>query len=375
MSSHSEITRVGIILAGGFGERFWPLSRRSRPKQLLPLPDGKDTMLGEAVGRMAGIIPREHLYVVTSGELLELVRRAGIGVPDENVTAEPCPRNTAGALAYATAFILAKYGGDGSNLSMAVTTADHVIGDAERFRLAAQAALTAAEEEEVLAVLGITPTRPETGFGYIQVSDDLRTAPGLDGATPVYAVSAFHEKPSRERAEDFIAAGGYFWNSGMFFWRIAVFLAELETVRRDFAHAVRQMAAALRAKAHDKVRHVFQGLENISIDYALMEHAKRVVMVRADFPWDDLGAWPALERIRVRDKHGNVTEGNPVLIGAKDCIVYNQAGPEKVAVAVVGAEKLVVVVTEDGVLVVPKDRAQDVRHAVQELKRRNARQL
>jgi mannose-1-phosphate guanylyltransferase len=371
-------------MAGGSGERFWPLSRQNHPKQLLRLTRPDQTMLEEAVWRLAPIIPPEDIYVVTGRHLVESIREARVGVPDKNVIAEPCKRNTTGCLAYAAAHILATYTEPNddlsradvqSRLSMAVVTADPAILDAEAFRETIAAALSAAEQHDALGVIGIVPSRPDTGYGYISVSG----APLSGSATgvAVYPVAHFHEKPSREKAEEFIESGRCFWNSGMFFWSLSTFMRELETAQPAVARAVIAMAEAMRLGEHDEVTRIFEGMENISIDYALMERARNVVMARAGFSWDDVGAWPALERTQPRDENGNVIVGNPVAVGCSNCIVYDATDPAKhdVAVAVVGTEDLVVVVTDDAVLVIPKERAQDVRYAVAELKRRNAKQV
>ena len=386
MASDSAIRRIAVVMAGGSGERFWPLSRLRRPKQLLRLTRPDQTMLEEAVSRLAPIIPPEDIYVVTGRHLVDAIREARVGVPDENVIAEPCKRNTAGCLAYATAHILAKYAEPGSDLSspvtqsrfsMAIVTADPAVGDADAFRETIVAAIDAAEQHEALGVIGIVPTRPETGYGYVQIPAENRPLVGFDGGVKVYPVTRFHEKPSRETAEEFIATGRYFWNSGMFFWNIETFMDELEGVRPDIAASIRTMAEAMRRDQHESVSEIFEGLEDIAIDFALMERARKVVMARAEFSWDDVGAWPALERTQPRDENGNVIVGRPVAVGCRNCIVYDATDPSKrdLAVAVVGAEDLVVVVADDAVLVIPKDRAQDVRHAVAELRRRNARQV
>jgi mannose-1-phosphate guanylyltransferase len=359
-------------MAGGSGERFWPLSRAHWPKQLLHLTSADQSMLAEAVSRLAPLIPPEHIYIVTGMHLVKPIREAGVGVPPENVIAEPCKRNTAGALSYAAAVLLANYGGDGSNLSMAVTTADHQIDDPDLFCRTVDAALTVAEQDDVLAIMGIAPSRPETGYGYIQVTDG---APSDLNGIAAYPVKAFHEKPSREQAEEFIAAGRYFWNSGMFFWRISVFLDELLHASPKHAAAVAAMAEAQRQGDAAALRAEFERLEDISIDYALMERARRVQMVRADYPWDDVGAWTALDRTYPKDELGNVAVGDPVLIDCEDCIVYNDPGAAGMAVSVIGVQDLVVVTTKDAVLVIPKSRAQDVRHAVKELRDRGAGQL
>ncbi len=366
-------TRVGVIMAGGSGERFWPLSRRDRPKQLLNLTSPDKNMLQEAVERIAPLIPPERVFIVTGEHLVKPIRAGRVGVPDANVLAEPCRRNTGGCLTYAAAQMMAKYG-DPATISMAVTTADHQIGAPNEFRKAVRVALEAAEKHGILVTHGIVPTRPETGYGYIQAADTQRPLASTRGVR-VYRVGAFHEKPNQQKAEDFISTGHYYWNSGMFFWRVETFLSELELAQPRMAQAARDMAAAIAANKTKKAQEIFEGLDDISIDYALMERSKNVAVVRAEYPWDDVGAWTSLDRTRKADKHGNVAHGNPVIVDCEDCIVYNDAGADRIAVSVVGVEDLIVVVSRDGVLVVPKSRAQDVRHAVAELKRRGATQV
>ncbi len=370
--STKDTIRVGVIMAGGSGERFWPLSRRVRPKQLLCLTSPGQTLLAEAVARLEPIVPPENVYIVTGRHLVNPIRDANTCLPRQNVIAEPCKRNTSGALAYAAAYMMAQYDVSPEHITMAVTTADHEIRDAERFQQTVAATLDAIERDNVLATLGIVPTRPETGYGYIQIAGD---SPSLtDGNVPIYPVTAFHEKPNREKAEDFVASGRYFWNSGMFFWRLSTFLEELDAIRPALAEATRRMADAMRADDDVTVQELFEELEDISIDYALMEHARRVVMARAEFAWDDIGSWPALDRTMTRDAHGNVGVGDPVLIDCEECIIYNEPGGDHVAVGVIGCRDIIVVVTSDGVLVAPKDRAQDVRKVVGELKVRGAPQ-
>jgi mannose-1-phosphate guanylyltransferase len=359
-------------MAGGAGERFWPLSRKDRPKQLLHLTSPDKSMLAEAVERLGGAVDPDRIYIITGPHLVAPIRAAGVGIPDENIVAEPAKRNTSGALAYITAHILAKHPDlSPEQVSLAVGTADHRIKEPELFTATVEAALLAAETEGALVVCGIVPTAPETGFGYIQVHD--KTAPRMEGDIPAYTVKAFHEKPNREKAEDFIAQGDYFWNSGMFFWTAAAFLRELDAEQPEMAKTVREMTAAMR-EGSDAAK-LFESLEDISIDYALMEHAGNVLMVPGTFPWSDVGLWPALETVYPPDENGNCLKGDPVIFQSEGCIVYNEPGAEKVAVGVAGVEDLVVVVTEDAVLVVPKDRAQDVRHLVGSLKERKAKQV
>ncbi|MCX5759215.1 MAG: sugar phosphate nucleotidyltransferase, partial [Candidatus Hydrogenedentes bacterium] len=278
--------RVAVVMAGGSGERFWPLSRRLRPKQLLRLTGGAATMLEESVARLAPLIAPDDIYVATSRVLVEPIRAAKSGVPDENVIAEPCKRNTSGCLAYATAHILAKEDvaeDDAScgNLSMAVVTADQSIGDGDAFRATVGTVLNAAQREGALATIGIVPTRPETGYGYVRTPDDDRPLEGFSEGIRVYRVTAFQEKPDAARAAGFLASGRYLWNAGMFFWRVADFMGELDAVCPSLSVAVRAMTRAMRAGDAMEVEHVFEGLKDVSIDIALMERARKVLVARA----------------------------------------------------------------------------------------------
>lgn len=374
MSEPHANTRFGVILAGGAGERFWPLSRKDRPKQLLALAHPAESMLAQAVRRLSAVAPPERIYVITGAHLVGSIRAAGLGLPPGNIVAEPCKRNTAGALAWITAHILAEHPAlEPAQVSMAVTTADHRIGDDARFQQTLLAALDAAESQGALVVCGIAPGHPETGFGYIQAGDPVKTPGG--GATPVFSVQAFHEKPPIEKAEAFLAAGNYYWNSGMFFWTVGAFLEELDQARPALGAAIAAMSKALAANDADAASQRFEDLEDISIDYALMEQARHVLMVKGDFPWGDLGLWTSLEAVHETDPLGNCVVGDAVLHDTEGCIVYNDqsGGPRVIGVA--GAEDLVIVATGDAVLVVPKARAQDVRHLVAELKRRHMPQV
>ena len=367
--------RTAIIMAGGSGERFWPLSRRLKPKQLLRLGSGTHTLLEQTVLNISPLIPREQIFLATSRSIEESIRNSRTGIQPENILVEPHKRNTAGCLVFAAANLLDRYGGDGTDITMAVLPADHIIGNPETFRTIADAAMTAAERENALVTLGIKPARPETGYGYLELESDPLPDKDPSSHVPVYPVVRFCEKPGSKTAEDYIESGRFFWNSGMFFWRLSTFIGELGRAAPEMAEALKNMAEYLKNDDSESAGEIFKGLENISIDYALMEKAKRVLAVRADFGWDDVGAWDALERTFPGDKRGNITVGEPVVIDSKNCIVYNEPGAKDMAVAVVGVERLAVIVTGDGVLVVPKDRAQNVRKVVEELKKRNAKQL
>lgn len=371
--SETTVQRFAVILAGGAGERFWPLSRQQRPKQLLHLTDPNRSMLAEAVERLTPLVPRERIFVITSLALVPVIRGAAVGVPDRNVVGEPCKRNTAGALLYIASHILATNPElTPKDVSVAVVTADHKIGEPEDFVDAVDAALRAAEAEPALVICGIAPDFPETGFGYIQTGE---TSALSDATHQFYAVKAFHEKPNREKAEAFLAEGNHYWNSGMFFWRLSTFYTEFKAVRPDLVHTGHAITEALRREEDEEAVRLFGLLEDISIDYALMESAEHVLMLRATFPWRDVGLWSHLEHVHAPDAEGNSVVGEAVVVDSSGCMVYNATSGSSFAVGVAGMQDVIVAVTEDAILVIPKDRAQDVRHIVAELKKRKATQL
>lgn len=361
-------------MAGGSGERFWPLSRKLRPKQLLNLTSPDHSLLAEAVSRLLPVIPAARVLIVTGAHLVQPIRAARVGVPDENVVAEPCKRNTAGCLAFAAALVCQRFGA-AAEVTMAVVTADHQIEDAARFQATVATALAAAEQHDALVTIGVRPTRPETGYGYIEFADSATSVAGGTPDIPVFPVVCFREKPDLATAQQFLSTGRFLWNSGMFFWRVSTFLAETAAANPQTARTIEALVQALRAGDPAQLAAMFATLPDISIDYALLEKARRVLAVRADFPWDDIGAWDALARTFPADAAGNVTAGNPVLVDTRNCIVYNEPGTAAMAVGVIGMENVAVIVAGDAILVVPKDRAQDVRAIVAELKKRGAAQL
>ena len=364
------VTPFAVIMAGGAGERFWPLSRQARPKQLLHLTDPDKSMLAETVDRLTPLVPAERIYVITSRALVASIQAASLGLPAENIVGEPCKRNTTGALAWITAHILARHPQLApEHIALAIVTADHRIGAPEVFRAMISTALAAGAEAGALVTCGIVPGHPETGFGYIQAGDAV---PAHDG---VFRVRAFHEKPNREKAEEFIASGTYFWNSGMFFWTAQAFLHEMALARTEVADAIGAMRAALSAGDTPAAEAAFASLEDISIDYALMERSRNVLMVRGTFPWADVGSWSSIEPILAKDTKSNAVHGHVVLHDCEGCIIYNEATPNGVTIAAAGLEDIVVVATADAILVLPKNRAQDVRHIVAELKKGNAPQV
>lgn len=355
--------RTCVIMAGGSGERFWPVSRRAFPKQLLALTDSGKPMIVEAIERISPLIPRRDIFIITSEILLAPTRAVLPDFPPENIIAEPAKRNTAPCLALAASIISARYAELALNdISMAVLTADHSISPAEEFRKTVDIALHYAEKAGRLTTVGITPVRPETGYGYIE------TVSKTEVNTPAEVIR-FCEKPDIVTARRFLESGNFYWNSGMFFWRLDVFIDEITAAMPLYSQKIAELTQAyfksnkiaLEASEHS-ARECFAEFPDISIDYGLMERSRKTSVVPAGFSWDDVGSWDALDRLRTADKSGNIIEGNSVAIDNMHSIIINKSSD--MTAAVIGTENIAVIVTDDAVLVCPKDRVQDVKRAV-----------
>jgi mannose-1-phosphate guanylyltransferase len=331
------------------------MSRADRPKQLAPLVTDR-TLLAETLERVLPLIDVERSIVMTSAALRDLVLAELPGIAPERVVGEPRARNTGPAIALAARVLLST----DPDASLAVLPADHVIADDNAFRRALTLAFAAAESERALVTLGIQPTRPETEYGYIRAGRPS----AHDG---VFSVASFEEKPGRSRAESLIEAGGYYWNSGMFVWRADRFLADVSAHLPEVARALdRVVSLPGQERFEHEVSDFYEAVPDISVDYGVMEKATGVLVVPADFGWDDVGSWPALRRVWGEGESGNTIRGPVVALDSEDCVLYSEGGP----VAVIGLRGLIVAHTPAGTLVCPADRARDVRLVVEELKRR-----
>jgi len=355
--------RVAVIMAGGAGERFWPMSRRQRPKQLLRLT-GTRTLLEEAVERIEGLVGYDSIYIATGVDQAPLVRRTLPLLPPENIWCEPVGRDTAACLSFA----LAHLGRHGADSTMIVLTADHSIRPVERFHADCEAAFDVAERADVLVTFGVQPTRPDTGFGYIELAEKEAD---YDGSL-VYRVRRFREKPNADTAHTFVQAGNFLWNSGMFVWRASVLRQALEEHAPEMAHACAEMSGALSApQERELLRRIFERVPKLSIDYAVMERAHNVRCVRATFKWDDIGAWSSLARLHPTDPDGNTIIGKAVTVDTSNSIVYideGEAGEEAPVVATLGVKDLVIVVTSDAILVCHREEAQRVKQLTQHVR-------
>jgi len=356
-------TRMAVIMAGGAGERFWPLSRRHRPKQLLRLT-GRQTMLEESVERIVALVGYENIYVATGSDQVALVEARLPNLPPANILCEPIGRDTSVCLALALAH-LARRGGDPT---MAVVTADHCIRKAERFQADCRAAFEQAEAEDVLVTFGVGPTRPETGYGYIELGEKVAER----GGSTIYEVLRFLEKPNIETARSFLAAGRFLWNSGMFVWRSSVLRRAMIEFAPYLARASDEMAVALdQPDAAARLARIFERLPKTSIDFAVMERARNVRCVRATFDWDDIGTWTALARLHSADDRGNVILGKAVTLDTAGSIIYGDRdanGEEGPLIATLGVENLVIVVAPDALLVCHRDHTQRIKEIVQKVR-------
>lgn len=349
-----------VIMAGGGGSRFWPLSRQALPKQLLNL-SGKDIMLNETILRMEPLVPRENAYIVTNeGQAGTMKKLLLEGVDKSHVLAEPMGRNTAPCILYA-ALVLKKYYGDGV---MCVLPADHHIANTKEYRRVMEQAAKAADETGQIVTIGIQPDYAATGYGYISCGQETERA-------GVYKVKQFVEKPCKEVAEKYLAEGSYLWNSGVFVWKISTILRAFEKFLPEMYEAMQPVYEAVGTdKETELLKKIYPTLQSISVDYGIMEQCEDVLVLKGDYGWNDVGSLDALPTFHPLDEQENLLLGDVMVEDAKGCIVR---GHEKL-IALVGVEDMMVIDTEDALLVCPKERAQDVKKIVERLQKENRKE-
>lgn len=340
-----------VVMAGGVGSRFWPRSRRSTPKQFLNV-FGDDTMIQATVQRLSGIVELANCHVVTNGMYADITRNQLPALPPGNILSEPVARNTAPCIVYAAMALIKK----DPDATMIVLPADHRIGNVRAFQDILRIAIAKAQESDALVTIGIEPTHPATGYGYIQYDSDL-----IGEELKAVPVKAFAEKPNLSTAERFIDSGDFLWNSGMFIWRADSILKAIQKHLPDVweAFAPLQEAAGTDREA-DAVQRAYGECPSISIDYGVMERARNVFVVPGNFEWNDVGDWKAVYELSEKGQHGNSISGNVIVHDSSRCLV--QAG--KKLVAVVGAHDLIVVDTDDATLICHRESAQGVKHIV-----------
>ena len=340
-----------VIIAGGKGERFWPQSRAPRPKHLLSVV-GKKPLLAQTIDRVRACAPAKNIFVITSAVQAKAVREVCKGIPAANIVAEPVGRDTAAAVGLAAALVAAR---DPQGV-FAVLPADHVIHDGKSYAADLKAAFDAASSDEVMVTIGIAPTEPATGFGYIQRGEEWKSF----GGRPVFRVKRFVEKPKLEVAQAYLQSGDYVWNAGMFVWSVPVVQKAIATHAPELDAALKPIRSALAKKRPlaAVMKKVYPKLPKISVDYALLEKSSNVVVVPSSFDWDDVGAWPAVCKHCQPDAAGNVARGLSLVEQGSNNLVFSEG---KHLLAVIGVDDLIVVHTPDATLVCPKSKAQDIK--------------
>ncbi|HYW34738.1 MAG TPA: mannose-1-phosphate guanylyltransferase [Balneolaceae bacterium] len=346
-----------VIMAGGAGTRFWPESTKKTPKQFLSL-FGDGTMLQTTVRRIEALVPADRVWIITNERYVDLVREQLPDISGENIIGEPLAKDTAPCVAAAAALIQRR----DADATMAVLPADHLISDNTTFLSILQAAAEKARQSEGLVTIGIKPTRPETGYGYIEFDKDSEET--IAGHT-VRKVVQFREKPDITTARQFIYAGRFLWNSGMFVWQVDAILKEFEKHLPKVAEAVAGLRAAGNDGQQDALKTYYQACPSISIDYGIMEQAEKVFVLPGSFGWSDVGSWKALYELSNKDERGNVLQNsNTVTENVSNSLVH---GTSNKMIALVGVENLAVVETKDAILVCNLDQAQGVKQVVKKL--------
>ena len=345
----------GVIMAGGSGERFWPLSRKATPKQLLKIV-GRKTMIEQTAARLRPLVDESRTWVVTTADQAPALKRLLPGVPDSHILKEPLGRNTAPCIALA-AYAIAR---EDPEAVMAILPADHVITPKREFQKTLRAGARAAEETGGLVTIGVAPTFPATGYGYIRRGKKA----GRFGAADFYRVDRFIEKPDPARARRLVESPLYSWNSGIFVWSLSAISAALEEHLPGVADQLRPLRELPLRRRAAFLRETYPGLPSVSIDYGIMEKHRRVLVTAAGFQWDDVGSWAALDKYLPADRAGNRGRGEVAVTGSENCLGVS-TGP---LIGLVGVSDLVVVATSDAVLVCPREKAQEVKKLVAKLR-------
>lgn len=342
-----------VIMAGGVGSRFWPRSKKKMPKQLLKIFDN-NTMIQATVERLSGLVEKQNIFIITNELQSPEIKNQLPEIPPENIIEEPFGRNTAACIGLASVIVKAKE----KDAVTVVLPADHIIRNKEAFTNVIQNAAGFANNSKGLVTIGITPTRPETGYGYIQINDN----PESDN---IYKVYTFAEKPNYATAVRFVESGDFMWNSGMFIWRADVILDEIKNLMPDLYEGLTKIESVLnKPNFKEELKTVYAQLKKISIDYGIMEKSSRVYLTKGTFDWSDVGSWEEVYQLSEKNEKGNALVGKVYTNMVSDSYVYS---PDKVT-AVIGLDNIIVINHEDTVLICRRDKAQDVKEIVDYLK-------
>ena len=346
--------KTALSMAGGKGERFWPRSRVTLPKQFLSLTDDGKTMIQLTVERIRPLVELEDVYIATNKNYKELVKQQLPGLPEENILCEPVGRNTAPCIGLGAVHVAKKY----DDAVMIVLPSDHLIKHNDICAETFTNACALAEEGENLVTVGITPNYPETGYGYIKYDSTAKNGES-------YPVQRFVEKPDLETAKSYLADGSYLWNSGMFVWRVSTILDCFKKYMPSTHDGLLKIKEAVGTPQEDTVlEKEFPNLESQSVDYGIMEKAENIYTLAGNFGWDDVGSWLAVGRIKQNDENGNVVNGNVVTVNTKNCVIE---GADKL-IATVGLRDVVVVDTKDATLITTKENAGEIKQVLAKLR-------
>ncbi len=346
---------IALIMAGGIGTRFWPLSKKENPKQFLHIL-GERSMIQQTVDRILPIIQYDDIYIVTNESQFPLVIEHLPDLPEENIIAEPMGRNTAACIGLSAVLLQDKYPQDET---MLVLPADHYIGRPQDFRTIVSHASDYVKKHKNLLTFGIEPTYPATGYGYIESGKQVQESP-----IPIFKVRQFKEKPNQETAEKFINAGNFAWNSGMFLWRMDSILQALHSLMPELYASLQKIKNEWKTN-NDEVTNLYSQLKSVPVDVGIMEKADDAVVVPISIEWNDIGSWEALDEMMEKDREGNYCKSQILGIDAHNSYIYSD-DPKKV-IALIDIDDLVVVDTEDSLLICKKEKSQDVKKIVQRL--------
>ncbi len=357
----TNLKKTVLIMAGGRGTRFWPKSRKSLPKQFLSLTGDGKTMIQLTVDRLLPIVDIEDIYISTNEDYRALCLEQLPGLPEENILCEPVGRNTAPCIGLGAVHIAKKY----DDAIMIVLPSDHQIKHPDIFRDTLEEAAKIAEENTNLVQIGITPDYPETGYGYIKYMPDVKHG-------VAYKVEKFVEKPDLQTAKQYLETGKYLWNAGQFVWKVSSILGNMEQLMPDTYAKLMNIKGAIGTDAYNDVLNTqFRAMESKSIDYGVMEKAQNIYVIPGNFGWDDVGSWLAVGRLQKEDSDHNVISGDVISVSSESCII--QGG--KKLIAAVGLEDIVIVDTEDAILICHKDHAGEIKQVMAELEDKGRSEL
>ena len=349
-----------VIMAGGKGERFWPKSRTNLPKQFLSLTNDGKSMIQHTVERLEGLVELENVYVVTNKLYEDLIVEHIPNLPLENIIIEPEAKNTAPCIGLAAVHIAKK----NPESKMIVLPSDHLIKFNEIFLDTLKLGLEVVEDDENIVTIGITPNYPETGYGYI----NFKKGVSPHEITNVYEVLRFVEKPDLERAKQYLTSGEYLWNSGIFIWKVSTILKCFEDFLPEIYTGLKEIETTIYTEKYLEIlKKVFSEIPSESIDYGIMEKAKNIYVIPGNFGWDDVGSWLSLERINNTNQDGNIISGNVVTVKTKNSIIQGS----KKLIATIGLEDIIIVDTDDALLICNKDNTQEVKEVIANLKASN----